>query len=372
MTTLAPRPGLMEITPYVGGESGLPGRQRVIKLASNEGALGPSPKAAAAYRGIVETLHRYPDGGCNDLRRALGELHGLDAERIVCGAGSDELISLLCRAYAGPGDEVLHSAHGFLMYAISARSVGATPVAVPEADLETGLTADVDALIGRISEKTRILFLANPNNPTGTYLSADQVKRLRQGLPDRVLLVIDAAYAEFVTQNDYSAGIDLVEGADNVVMIRTFSKIYALGGLRLGWAYCPAAVADLLNRARSPFNVASSAQAAGVAALKDIAFVDEARVHNDTWRAWTTEQVRQLGLAAPPSYGNFILVGFPGPPDQGAHRADAFLRERGIIVRRMDAYGLPGSLRVSIGLEAEMRAFIDALAAFIQTGQVGR
>ena len=371
MTAPVPRPGLMEITPYVGGESGLSGQDRVVKLASNEGALGPSPKAVAAYRRIGEDLHRYPDGGCGDLRRALGQLHGLEPDRMVCGAGSDELISLLCRAYAGPGDEIMHTAHGFLMYAISAKSVGATPVSVPEARLETGLTADVDALIGRVSAKTRILFLANPNNPTGTYLPADQVRRLREGLPDRVLLVIDAAYAEFVTQNDYSTGVELVDGGENVVMTRTFSKIYALGGLRLGWAYCPPAVADVLNRARNPFNVTSSAQAAGLAALGDVAFVDTARAHNDTWRLWTTEQVRRLGLKTPPSYGNFILLEFPGAPESGAHAADAFLRKQGVIVRRMDAYGLPDSLRISIGREAEMRKFVDALSAFVQSAQVG-
>ena len=243
----------------------MPGRNRVIKLASNEGALGPSPKAAAAHEAAVAELHRYPDAECMNLRRAIGGRHGLDWTRIVCGAGSDELIGLLCRAYAGPGDEVLHSEHGFLMYPIAAKAAGARPVASPE----TGLKADIEALIQRVTGRTRLLFLANPNNPTGTYLSGVELWRLRDELPDDVLLVIDAAYAEYVTLGDYSPGADLVDAGANVVMTRTFSKIHALGGARLGWAYCPPAIADVLNRVRNPFNVSGPAQAAGLAAIAD-------------------------------------------------------------------------------------------------------
>ena len=265
MSSLAVRPGIEEIAPYVGGDSALPGRQRVIRLASNEGALGPSPMAVGAFEEMARDIHRYPGWRLvPSLRTALAELHGLDGARIVCGAGSDELIALLCRAYAGPGDEILHTEHAFLMYAIAARTAGATPVAAPERDL----TADVDALLERVTGKTRILFLANPNNPTGTYLPASELGRLRAGLREDVLLVIDAAYAEYVESDDYTPGAALVEAGDNVVMTRTFSKLYALGGLRLGWAYCPTGVADVLNRVRNPFNVAAPAQAAGVAALR--------------------------------------------------------------------------------------------------------
>ena len=361
MSSLAVRPGIMEIAPYVGGESDVAGNAPVIKLASNEGALGPSPKAVAAYRDAAASLHRYPDGAAAELRHALGGHHGLDPARIVCGAGSDDLIALLCRAYAGPGDEVLHSEHGFLMYPIAARTVGARPVAAPE----TELTADVDALLGRVTAKTRIVFLANPNNPTGTYLSAAEVARLGAGLPASVLLVIDAAYAEYVTRDDYAPGSELVDGGDNVVMTRTFSKIYALGGVRLGWAYCPQNVADALERVRNPFNVSAPAQAAGLAALADVAFVERSRRHNDTWLAWFGERLRGLGLEVPPSIGNFVLVRFPSRPGRDAEAADAFLKRRGIITRRMAAYGLADSLRITIGVEDEMRAVAESLSEFL-------
>jgi histidinol-phosphate aminotransferase len=361
MSGLAVRPGIMEITPYVGGDADVVGVERVIKLASNEGALGPSPKAVAAYSDAAASLHRYPDGSADDLRQALGRHYGLDAKRIVCGAGSDELIGLLCRAYAGPGDEVLHSEHGFLMYPIAAKTVGATPVAAPETDL----TTDVDALLAQVTAKTRVVFVANPNNPTGTYLPTAELVRLRAGLPANVLLVIDAAYAEYVTNGDYTPGVELVDGGDNVVMTRTFSKMYALGGVRLGWAYCPPSVADVLSRARNPFNVSAPAQAAGCAALADEAFAERSRRHNDTWLAWFTKQSRDLGLEVPPSVGNFVLVRFPDQPGRDAEAADAFLRRRGIITRRMAGYGLPDSLRITIGLEDEMRAVVDALKEFL-------
>lgn len=360
MSSLTPKPGIMDIAPYVGGESAIKGQNRIIKLASNEGALGPSPKAMAAYRDLAESLHRYPDGGANRLRAALGHHWGLDENRIVCGAGSDELISLLCQAYAGPGDEVLYSRHGFLMYAISAKAAGATPVAAPETDL----TANVDALLNAVTDKTRIVFLANPNNPTGTYLSAEDLARLHAGLPEDVLLVIDAAYAEFVTRNDYESGVKLVESAGNVVMTRTFSKIYALGGVRLGWAYCSEEVADVLNRVRGPFNVSAPALAAGEAALADQDWTDKSRAHNEAWRDWTVEKVSALGFMTTDSVGNFVLIRFPGTTGGDAEAADAHFKSAGIIVRRMAAYGLPDWLRVSIGAEDEMRAFIDSLSAF--------
>jgi histidinol-phosphate aminotransferase len=355
------RPGILDIAPYVGGEAGLAGQQRVIRLASNESPLGPSPQAVAAYRALAGELHRYPDGGAHALREAIGRQFGLDPALVVCGAGSDELIGLLTRAYAGPGDEVLYSRHGFLMYAIAAKSVGATPVAAPERDL----TADVDALIAAVTARTRILFLANPNNPTGSCLSADAVNRLRAALPDDVLLVIDAAYAEYVGRNDYDPGIAAVDAGDNVVMLRTFSKIYGLAALRLGWAYCPPAVADVLNRLRGPFNVSAPALAAGVAALADVEHTRRARESNDRWLPWFRDQATALGLTAWPSAGNFVLLGFPGDPARGADAACRFLNDRGIIPRRMAGYGLPDCLRVTIGGEAEMRPVVDALAAFV-------
>ncbi len=359
MRQLAPRPGVFNVSPYVGGESSLPGVSRVIKLASNEGALGPSPRAIAAAHGSAETLCRYPDGGASVLRRALGERFGLDSDRIACGAGSDELIAILSRAYVGPGDEVLYSRHGFLMYAIVATGLGATPVAAPERDL----TVDVDALLARVTGKTRAVFLANPNNPTGTYLPIGEVRRLHAGLPSDVLLVLDAAYAEYMTAADYDAGVALVDAADNVVMTRTFSKIYALGGLRLGWCYGSPAIIDVVNRVRGPFNVSTAAIQAGVAALADQAFVEQVRAHTARWRAWTTEALRRLGLDVPDSYGNFILARFADIDE--ANAADDFLRRRGLIVRKIGNYGLGESLRVTIGTEEEMRLLVEALAAFL-------
>ena len=365
MSDPSPRSGILDIAPYVGGVSALEGQKRIIKLSSNENAFGPSPLAQAAYTQAAEDLHRYPDGDCTELRNAIADLNGLEAERIVCGAGSDEIISLLCQAYVGPGDEVLYSQHGFLMYPISAKAAGATPVFA----LESDLTSDVDALLEKVNENTSLLFLANPNNPTGTYLSGDELWRLRRGLRDDIILVIDAAYAEYATRDDYSSGKDLVDGGGNVVMTRTFSKIYGLGGARLGWGYCPAGIADVLNRIRGPFNVSTPAMEAGLAALGDCGFIDKARAHNDTWLAWTREQVLALGLETPPSAGNFILIKFPVKPGQNsaiADAADAFLNSRGIIVRRMAAYGLEDCLRITIGLEDEMRAAVGALKEFLE------
>ena len=356
MSSPTPKPGILDISPYVGGEASIAGVDRIIKLASNEGALGPSPKAVEAYAREAETLHRYPDGSASKLREALAAAYGLDADRIVCGSGSDELLDMLARAYAGPDDEVMHTEHGFLMYPIAAKSVGATPVAVAEKNLY----ADVDALIERAGEKMKILFLANPNNPTGTYLPDSEIRRLRRGLPDHVLLVIDAAYAEYVTRNDYAAGSQLVDEYDNVVMTRTFSKIFALGGVRLGWVYCPSAIADVLNRLRGPFNVTSPALAAGLAALGDVAFTDDVRAHTAKWFNWTKEQLIGLGLEVPSQVGNFLLVRFPAT-GKSAEEADEFLKSRGLIVRRMAGYGLPDCLRITIGREDEMRPLVDAL-----------
>jgi histidinol-phosphate aminotransferase len=355
-----PGPGILDIAPYIGGEAKAEGFDRPIRLASNESALGPSPKAVAAYKALAGEIHRYPDGSAAELREALGRHHGLDPARIVCGSGSDELIALLFRAYAGVGDEVLYSRHGFLMYPIGAKSVGATPVAVPERNL----TADVDGFLARVTERTRIVFIANPNNPTGTYLSINEMNRLHAGLPPHVVLAIDAAYAEFVNRNDYEPGTALVDRAKNVVMLRTFSKIYALAGLRLGWAYCPPDIADVLNRIRGPFNVNAAALAAGVAAVEDVAAVKRARAHNDQWLPWLSERLAKLGLELTPSVGNFVLPRFPDEPRHNADAAFAFLQSRGILTRQMHGYGQPQCLRITIGTGEEMEAVAAALAEF--------
>ncbi len=357
---ILPRPGVLGIEPYQGGESELEGRGGVIKLSSNEGALGPSPKAVAAFEAASDHLDRYPDGSSTALRDAIGGRFGLDPARIVCGAGSDEILALLARAYAGEGDDVLYSEHGFLIFPIVARAVGAEPVKVPEIDLR----ADVDGFIARAGARTRLVYLANPNNPTGSYLSGDQLRRLRRGLSEGVMLVIDSAYAEFVTEEDYHAGATLVDETENTIMTRTFSKIFGLGNLRLGWAYGPAHVIDVVNRLRMPFNVSGAAQAAGIAALADRDHGDAALAHNTRERGRLTRSLTEAGILVPPSAGNFVLARFPGGTAQ-AQAADDHLRSRGIIIRRMAAYGLPDSLRITIGLTPEIDAVAAALAEFM-------
>ncbi|WP_439817178.1 histidinol-phosphate transaminase [Zavarzinia sp. CC-PAN008] len=357
---LVPRPGILDIAPYVGGRSSA-GERPVTKLSSNESALGPSPKALAAYRAI-EGLHRYPDGGSTLLREALARHHGIDAARIVCGNGSDELLSLLTRAYAGPGDEVLFPRHGFLMYRISALTVGATPVIADETDLKP----DVDALLAAVTARTRVVFLANPGNPTGTYIPASEVKRLQAGLPDNVLLVVDSAYAEFCEAEDYEAGRALVDAHPNVVMTRTFSKLYGLAGLRLGWAYAQAGVVDVLNRLRGPFDVSLPAQLAGVAALEDTDFAEQVVRHTTRERDWLYATLSQLGLEVVPSVTNFILIRFGTEPGRSAADADRFLTERGFLLRRVDSYELPQYLRLTIGTEAEDRAVAEAIRDFVR------
>jgi histidinol-phosphate aminotransferase len=358
---LAPRPGILDIEPYTPGKSAVAGVAKPIKLSSNEGALGPSPRAVAAVAAAAAEMHRYPDGGATRLREAIGKRHGLDPARIVCGAGSDEFFYNLARAYAGPDDEILMTEHAFNMFPIVALSVGAKPVEAGEANL----TADVDNLLALVSKRTRIVFLANPNNPTGSYLPVDEVKRLHGGLSKDVLLVLDGAYAEYVVRNDYSPGIELVDAHTNVVMTRTFSKIYAMGGLRLGWMYGPPAIIDVMHRLRSPFSVSSAAQAAGVAALEDTAFIAASRDHNATWLPWLTERLREAGLTVHPSVANFVLVRFPKDGGRDAASAMTFLNARGIIPRQTVVYKLPDCLRITIGREDEMRAVAAALAEFM-------
>jgi histidinol-phosphate aminotransferase len=358
--SLTPRPGVLDIQPYVPGASSLAGHGAAMKLSANEGALGPSPNAVVAYREAT-ALERYPDGDATALREAIGRCHGLDPARIVVGAGSDEILFNLARGYAGVGDEVIFSAHGFNMYPIIAHSIGAAAVTAAEPEL----VFDVGNALDKVTDRTRVVFIANPNNPTGTYIPADEVRRLREGLPDGVLLVIDAAYAEFVTREDYSPGIELVDAGANTVMTRTFSKIYALAALRLGWAYCPPAVADVLNRLRAPFNVATPAQLAGVAAVEDTGHVKAAREHNETWHGWLSARIAEAGLVTTPSVANFVLVRFAGDPARGADAAMGFLNSRGIIARGTAGYGLADCLRITIGTEDEMRATAQAIAGFV-------
>ncbi len=357
MSLPTPRPGILDISPYVGGSSSAPGANKIYKLSSNESALGMSEKARAAHEIAAAQLHLYPDGGASALREKIGETYGLDPARIVCGAGSDEILQLLTRAYAGEGDNIVQSAHGFLVYKLAALSCGAEA----RFAAETNMTADIDAMLDLVDDRTRIVFLANPNNPTGTYIPDLDVRRLREELREDVLLVIDAAYAEFMKEMDYDAGARLVEECENVVMTRTFSKIYGLASLRLGWGYCPPAVADVLNRIRGPFNVTGPAQAAGIAALEDQEFIDRNRAHNREERDFLQQQIDGMGLEYTPSFGNFILVKFPAAQGCNADDILRYLKENGVIVREMHPYGLSAYLRISIGTREANRKLVDLL-----------
>lgn len=351
--------GVLAITPYAGSDVGSGGADRIV-ISSNESAFGPSWRAMEAYSASSEEMHRYPEIDARSLRQALADHHGLEVDRIICGCGSDQLIDLIALAYAGPGDETVYSEHGFTMYPIATRGVGATPVAAAEAKL----TADVDAILGCVNDRTRIVFLANPNNPTGTYLGIDELRRLHAGLPEDVLLVLDAAYAEYVTAPDYDPGMTLVREASNVVMTRTFSKIYALASLRIGWAYGPAEIIDILDRVRPPFNVSTPAIAAGIAALADTEHTERSRDLNAELLPWFTAEVEKLGLIVNPSVGNFVIVRLDDP--ETAEAAYRFLFERGIVTRRVAGYGLPEWVRMSIGQREEMQDVVDALRTFVE------
>ena len=354
--TIRPQPGILDIALYQGGQSHVVGVANVLKLSSNENPFGASDRTKEAFQRAVHSLHRYPSTDHAGLRQAIAEVYGLDAKRIICGAGSDEIITFLCQAYAGPGDEVVHTEHGFLMYAISARAVGATPVSVPERER----TTDVDAILSACTDRTKLVFLANPNNPTGTMIGQGEIARLASGLPPQALLVLDGAYAEYVA--GYDGGAALVDGRDNVVMTRTFSKIFGLGGLRIGWGYGPDHVIDVLNRVRGPFNLSTAALDAAETAVRDQDWVNKCRSENTRMRAWLAETLAEFGVPSDTSTANFILARFQSEAEATA--CDAFLKERGLIVRQVASYGLPHCLRITVGDEASCRRVAHAIGQF--------
>jgi histidinol-phosphate aminotransferase len=369
MTDPPPKPGILDIEPYVGGRSAVPGMDKVYKLSSNESPLGPSPRAVAALAAAAHDLQLYPDGNSRLLREAIGKVYSLEPASIVVGGeGSGPLLTLLANAYLAPGDEAVFSRHAFLVYEIATRANSARPVMVDEQATNSGIRMDVDAMLGAVTGKTRIVYVANPNNPTGSYLTRDEMKRLHAGLPANVLLVIDAAYGEFVDAPDYDTGLELARVHGNVVMTRTFSKIHGLAALRLGWAFVPQAVADVLNRIRGPFPTSPLQQQTGAAAIADTAHVARAKAHNTQWRGWLTAEIRKLGLRVDDSVANFVLIHFaPGAKDaqKSAKAADAFLIARGIILRGVGAYGLPDALRLTVGNEEANRAVVAALSNFM-------
>ncbi len=356
MTQIAPQPGIMEIALYQGGKSAVEGVSNVVKLSSNENPFGPSPAAQEAVRRVLHEMHRYPATDHAALRSAIAEVHGLDPERIVCGVGSGEVLKLLSEAYAGPGDEVLYPEHGFSMYPIYARACGATPVTAPEKER----VVDVDALLARVNERTKLVFLANPANPTGTMIGAAEVERLADGLPAGCILALDGAYAEYV--DGYDGGTALVEARDNVVMTRTFSKLYGLGGMRVGWGYAPKPIVDVINRIRGPFNLSTPALAAAEAAIRDTDFVAKCRAENARLRTWLAEALTEHGVPSDTSCANFILARFGDAEEADA--CDLFLQKEGLIARRTGGYGLPAALRITVGDEASCRRVAHVVGRF--------
>jgi histidinol-phosphate aminotransferase len=360
-----PKPGILDISPYVGGRAGVPGVAKVHKLSSNESPLGPSPHVLEALDQAKSAVALYPEGSAAVLREAIARQQGLDASRIVCsGDGSDMLLTMLAGAYLQPGDECLFSEHAFLVYKIATLANSATPVMVKERDTNNGIKVDVDAMLAAVTPKTRMVYIANPNNPTGSYLTQGEMTKLHAGLPKNVLLVIDAAYAEYVTAPDYDTGIDMVTANYNVVMTRTFSKLYGLAGLRLGWMYAPAAVCDVINRIRGPFNTALLQQLAGVAALEDRAHYETSVAHNSKWLPWITQEIRKTGLRVDDSVGNFVLIHFR-KGEKSAQTADAYLSQRGIILRSVASYGLPDCLRMTVGTQEQNELAVKLITDFM-------
>lgn len=353
---IAPQPGIMEIALYVSGESTLAGRDDVLKLSSNENPHGPSAAARAAFAAAASALHRYPSTDHAALRRAIGEVHGLDPDRIICGVGSDEVLQFVTQAYARTGDEVITTRHGFSMYPILAHAAGAVPVEVPERDR----VVDVDAILGAVTPRTRLVFIANPANPTGTMLPEADLRRLAAGLPGHVLLVHDGAYTEFAA--GFDGGAALVDEFPNVVMTRTFSKIHGLGGLRIGWGYARREVIDVLNRVRQPFNLSEAQMAAAEAAVRDVAYTAWCAAENARWRDWLRNALVQMGIGCDESHANFVLARFADPAEAAA--CDAALRAAGILVRRVAGYKLPECLRITVGDEAACRRVVEAIARF--------
>lgn len=365
----AMKPWIAAMHAYVPGKAKLDGRPVVARLASNENPFGPSPQAVTAMQAVLADGHRYPDPGSTALREALAACHGLDPARVICGTGSDELLHMAASAFAGPGDEIVHVRHGFAVYELAARRVGATVVVAPDRDY----VADVDALLALVTPQTKVVYLANPNNPTGTILPPAEVRRLHAGLPADVLFVLDCAYAEFV-EGDYEDGLSLADAHENVLATRTFSKIHGLAAQRVGWGYGSAAIIDALNRVRAPFNVPTTGQAAAVAALADTGWVEKVRTHTIEWRAWLASEIAaasraalgNAGVRVIPSAANFLLLEFPSHGPCTAAAANAALLAAGILARYLAVQDMPRCLRVSIGTADETRAAATALTTFIR------
>jgi histidinol-phosphate aminotransferase len=358
MTVITPQPGIMEIALYQGGQSHIAGKSDVLKLSSNENPLGPVPSAMEAVSAAVSEMHRYPSTDHADLRSAIGATWNLDPDKIICGVGSDEVLQFVTQAFSGPGDEIIHTEHGFSLYPILARMAGATPVCVAERDR----VVDIDAILAAVTERTRIVLLTNPGNPTGTMIPVETIQRLAGAIPADVVLVLDGAYTEYA--DGYDGGVDVVDAHPNVIMTRTFSKIYGLGGLRIGWGYADRALIDVMNRIRQPFNLSGVQLAAGIAAAQDDAWIRDCATLNAQQRGRLAGSLRQLGVACDDSHTNFVLARFTDADEAAA--ADAALQAEGIIVRRVGGYGFPEGLRITVGDAAQTGRVIETLTRWRQ------
>lgn len=356
-----PRAEILEISPYIQGKSAIPGKAEPIKLSSNESSFGPSPNAIAAFKSAADSLHRYPDGSQRQLRQAIADVHELDVDKIICGNGSDELLDLIYRSYLSAGDEIILSTNHFIMCALYAKIQGATIILANEDNYVT----IVDDLLSKLTSKTRMVTLANPNNPTGTYLNSEQIRRIHSGLPSDVLLVIDGAYAEYVIHDDFDDCTGLVDEFDNVIVTRTFSKIYGLSALRIGWAYCPASIIDILQRIRSPFNANSPAMAAAIEAVKDTDYINRIRLHTARWQQRISKELSALGIRVIPSSANFYLLNFNQSEGKSAAEAASFLEAEGIIPRAVNASAADDVLRITVGMDTENEAVISALTKYM-------
>ena len=361
MARPVPKTGILDIPPYVGGKAKAEGFAEPLKLSSNENALGCSPRAQAAFEASAHKLNLYPDGKASGLRAAVAAEFGLEPERLIFGCGSDEIFTLLAQTYCEPGDNIVQGEYGFLAYRIAGRAAQAEVRFAKE----PGVRMDVDQMLAEVDDRTRVVFLANPANPTGAWLAASEIERLHAGLPGQCILVLDGAYAEFADDPNYADGIALAQRSENIVVTRTFSKIHGLAALRVGWGYAPLAMIDAMERIRAPFNVNLPAQEAAIFAISDHEFIEKSRALVLQWRPWLTQQLGGIGLDVSPSQGNFVLARFSDAPGKTAAEGEAFLASRGILVRGLSGYGLPGYLRITVGLEAQNRAVVDALADFM-------
>ena len=354
-----PKTGILDIAPYVAGKAKAAGHAHPLKLSANENALGCSPKARAAYAAVADQLALYPDPRSQGLREAIGAKFGIDPHRLILGCGSDEVFTLICQTYLEPGDNAVQMEFGFFAYRIAIRAAQGEVRFAKQPDRRI----DVDAILEQVDARTKVVFLDNPGNPTGAWLKQAEVERLHAALPAHTLLVLDGAYAEFVDDPDYDDGIALAGRANNVVVSRTFSKIYGLAGLRVGWAYAPEPVISAMDRIRPPFNINLPAQSALVAALQDDAFLAESQELVRRWRPWLAQQLGGLGLEVAAGQGNFVLVRFADAA--AAHEVEAHLTQRGVLVRGLANYGMGDSLRITVGREADNRAVVDALGEIL-------